>query len=518
MVWVLVSNFLPLISSHLCAQEQECATVLTPEQVRHEREKFPPGWVYPHISAVAPSECLALTIHIVQHSNGTGGLTQTDLVKAVRDLNAQFQQVPMRFIQKGCVDYINSDAFYSGRDWALLFDVNSAPHTINVYFVPNIPFCGVSTFTTTPVQGIIVNTACAGNVATLSHEMGHFFDLYHTHETDFGVECPDGSNCSDAGDRLCDTPADPNLRGHVDTNCVYDNYADTPPGCGGIYAPQTDNVMSYSNSWCRELFTVEQKNKMLFTLLNSPNRINLLKLPCGLFSTCPGDTTVEICPGETGSPVSYSVATFDSCPSTLVVCTPPAGFEFPLGSTSVTCVAKNVSDFEDSCQFTVSVVKDSIPPVASCPADTVLLVPEVACSTVVVNYSAGDVGNCAGSGVVCNPPSGSAFPAGITAVTCVTSDPTGNATCSFAVTVPVRLKGDMDASSDVTLADAVLMLNCVFLNSGNCDPCFADVNCSGDLSPADVVLELNAVFLGRGFPCLTIPDTKVSTTSGDVRK
>ena len=62
-------------------------------------------------------------------------------------------------------------------------------------------------------------------------------------------------------------------------------------------------------------------------------------------------------------------------------------------------------------------------------------------------------------------------------------------------------KGDMNASGGLTSADAVLMLNCIFLASGNCDLCFADVNCSSDLTSADAVLELNAVFLALAFPC-----------------
>ena len=62
-------------------------------------------------------------------------------------------------------------------------------------------------------------------------------------------------------------------------------------------------------------------------------------------------------------------------------------------------------------------------------------------------------------------------------------------------------KGDMNASGDLTPADVVLMLNCVFLAQGNCAFCFADLNCSGDLSPADVVVELNMVFLAAPPGC-----------------
>lgn len=71
----------------------------------------------------------------------------------------------------------------------------------------------------------------------------------------------------------------------------------------------------------------------------------------------------------------------------------------------------------------------------------------------------------------------------------------------FAQFVCTAAKGDMNASADLSPADVVLMLNCVFLASGNCGLCFADVNCSGDLTPADVVIELNGVFLGASQNC-----------------
>jgi hypothetical protein len=283
MVRLLFFGFLSLGASVYRAQGEECATVLTPEQIQFELDRFPEGWVYPDVSA-APPECMAMTIHIVRRSDGTGGLTLPELENAINDMNAQYQNVPMRFYRHGGVDYIDDDDFYLNSDnftmWDSLLRTSSTANTINVYFVPNTGICGLSTFTTSSVQGMIVDNACAGNTSTFAHEMGHFFNLYHTHETSFGVECPDGSNCATAGDRLCDTPADPVLQNHVNINCQYDNFAGTPSGCTGTYAPQTDNLMSYSRKECRDLFTTDQKNKMVFTRNSAPNRISLITAPC----------------------------------------------------------------------------------------------------------------------------------------------------------------------------------------------------------------------------------------------
>lgn len=62
-------------------------------------------------------------------------------------------------------------------------------------------------------------------------------------------------------------------------------------------------------------------------------------------------------------------------------------------------------------------------------------------------------------------------------------------------------KGDLNGDADLTAADVVLILNCVFLGNGNCDPCFADVSCNGTLNTVDVVILLNAVFLEDPIDC-----------------
>jgi len=62
-------------------------------------------------------------------------------------------------------------------------------------------------------------------------------------------------------------------------------------------------------------------------------------------------------------------------------------------------------------------------------------------------------------------------------------------------------KGDMNADGILTSSDVVLILNCTFLGTGNCDLCFADLNCDGILTASDVVNELNLAFLGTPINC-----------------
>ncbi len=73
--------------------------------------------------------------------------------------------------------------------------------------------------------------------------------------------------------------------------------------------------------------------------------------------TCPGNITVGENPsGSGGAVVNYTASATDNCSTPSVVCSPPSGSTFPLGTTSVTCTAMDGSDNTATCSFQVSVV------------------------------------------------------------------------------------------------------------------------------------------------------------------
>ena len=84
---------------------------------------------------------------------------------------------------------------------------------------------------------------------TLTHELGHFFNLNHT----FTSSC-NNSNCATQGDRVCDTPP-----------------SNTPtyecPGAGVTancnVSTLTMNYMDYTNDACMYMFTAGQATRML---------------------------------------------------------------------------------------------------------------------------------------------------------------------------------------------------------------------------------------------------------------
>jgi hypothetical protein len=87
----------------------------------------------------------------------------------------------------------------------------------------------------------------------------------------------DGSNCSSAGDLVCDTPADPVLgSSNVDSGtCLYTGSA--TDANGDPYAPDPSQLMSYSLKHCRDNFSVESLARAQATLLS--DRTNLLTNP-----------------------------------------------------------------------------------------------------------------------------------------------------------------------------------------------------------------------------------------------
>src|SRR5262249_39298543 len=193
---------------------------------------------------------LPLTIHIVHDETGVlGGLGPGILETIVENLNRMYQPVGIQFFIYGQIDHsirnINLYDALTREKQNELLGVNSIPNTINVYIANLGKQCGRGTLTSDSApQGVLMNDQCLENISVLgqgnllslfAHEVGHYLNLYHTHEKANGVECPNGSNCKTAGDLLCDTPADPDLSkpSKVDFNCVYNNSVAPPVAqCG----------------------------------------------------------------------------------------------------------------------------------------------------------------------------------------------------------------------------------------------------------------------------------------------
>jgi uncharacterized repeat protein (TIGR01451 family) len=164
---------------------------------------------------------------------------------------------------------------------------------------------------------------------------------------------------------------------------------------------------------------------------------------------CPANVNQINDPGQCAAVVNYFVPpATDNCPIFNVICSPPSGSSFAIGTTTVNCVATDGGGLTASCSFTVT-VSDFQRVAVSCPSNVSVTASAGQCSPV-VNYPAPTViDNCPGASVSCVPPSGSTFPLGVTSVVCTAVDAKGvQATCGFTVNVigtpqaVVRLEGN----------------------------------------------------------------------------
>lgn len=155
---------------------------------------------------------------------------------------------------------------------------------------------------------------------------------------------------------------------------------------------------------------------------------------------CPPNRTNWHCGVASTAIVTYPAPTTTaSCPTNAVVtCTPPSGGVFILGTTTVTCRATNSCRESAVCSFTVTVARDTIPPVIQCPTNRIVWLCGTATTTAVVSWPLPSATDNADTSVAvtCSPPSGSIFPLGTTTVTCTaTDDCTNRTTCTFLVRV-----------------------------------------------------------------------------------
>ena len=152
--------------------------------------------------------------------------------------------------------------------------------------------------------------------------------------------------------------------------------------------------------------------------------------------TCPTNFSLTTDSGRNSkSNVTFNATASDNCSTPTVICVPPSGSTFLVGTNSVTCTATDSSGNSNQCVFTVT-VRDVENPHITCPANFSLSADagRNTKSNVIFTVTATD--NVAVAGIVCVPPTNSTFSLGATLVTCTATDTSSNtAQCSFTLTV-----------------------------------------------------------------------------------
>lgn len=250
------------------------------------------------LTTQAPLPCLnkefTIVAHIVRDSFGMPNVLEADIEESIDSLNTFFSPICASFeiCEFNYIDNFQYDTISDDRpEWEEMLVKYNRPRRINMYFVESQegnPFCGFGSLNgvaeTTTNVGILIFKQCAGpDFKTIPNEMGQFFNLLHTFEGSAGSQMPnaelvDGSNCTTAGDEICDTPADPYIPGdpvdsyvNEDENCLFiDRKRDAD---GEYFVPDVGNIMSYYPHACRCGFTYEQYLRMANAYLAAPDNL-----------------------------------------------------------------------------------------------------------------------------------------------------------------------------------------------------------------------------------------------------
>lgn len=210
---------------------------------------------------VISDKVIRLYYHVIRDVTGFGfNQPEKDMAEIQAYLNQAFKEakISFEFVGFSYHDYMTPELeeihnFDNPTFIAGLLSLPRPDDAISVFRMSTTP-CdeGINIFGKGMAKEKALFLRLSAKGFTYAHEMGHCLSLVHTHQGTQGrhvsggdtyskPELVDGSNSSDAGDFITDTPADPG----VWVNGVYkESYTDAK---GMYYNPDPTNYMSYSN-------------------------------------------------------------------------------------------------------------------------------------------------------------------------------------------------------------------------------------------------------------------------------
>ncbi|MDQ3191219.1 MAG: zinc-dependent metalloprotease [Bacteroidota bacterium] len=306
-IFTFITLFLLFFTSSSYSQSIECGTE-TPLDIGLRMQEYHQNKM--NLNRSSSTMLFPIKAHIIRTSAGGGGLTDAQLYAAIDIMNDYYINSNMQFYLCDGINYIHDSNFYNfdKADESTLASLHEVSGLINIYFANSVTsngsaLCGYAYYPGGPDRILMANS-CAVNGSTLSHEMGHFFYLVHTHggsNTNLTSELVNGSNCSSAGDYLCDTQADPMLsNSNVSTQC---NYTGTTVDANGdLFVPNPTNIMSYSRKTCRTLFTQDQYDRIEYTATFDRNYF-----ACSTVNVVTSTVNTQLCV-ENAFSVNYQVS------------------------------------------------------------------------------------------------------------------------------------------------------------------------------------------------------------------
>jgi GEVED domain/Secretion system C-terminal sorting domain/Metallo-peptidase family M12B Reprolysin-like len=264
------------------------------------------------IARNAGTTCIPIKAHVVLNDDGSGGISILNLNKGIANLNNVYRAANIEFYWCDLPDYANSTDYVSYNTSAsdaigdpdtepnLVALFTTATNAVNIYFVETITrssgtAAGYAYYPSETAQSnrIVMTYGVTSSYVngTFAHEFGHYFDLYHTHQgteqgnSNFNAEnvprSGPNANCSETGDLLCDTQADPRYNSTL-FNLATCTYTGTETDINGVtYTPPIENIMSYFPDQCGvNYFTPEQYAHIGQGLIIRQSSTNNYSLDC----------------------------------------------------------------------------------------------------------------------------------------------------------------------------------------------------------------------------------------------
>lgn len=234
---------------------------------------------------------------------GNGVDVGIEFALAVRDPNGNCTSGITRRNMTGNATYMSSGVFRgsAGISEASLkaLDVWDQTEYYNIWVVSEIDgndggngiqgFALFSTSHGSTLDGCVLLAKAMRDPAntTLTHELGHTLNVYHTFEGDNnGASCPANATCNAQGDAVCDTP--PHRRSNSDCLSAGTNSCDANSS-NSLFV---FNYMDYSS--CGNMFSSGQAARMVLAL--TTDRASFLAVNGNMALVPPGAPTIDIRP------------------------------------------------------------------------------------------------------------------------------------------------------------------------------------------------------------------------------
>ena len=313
----------------------ECGFKPTASQIQHYRSQLPVATSLSNLSVSSTSN-YAIHVWVIRNATGTNitGPTAESIETEIAGMSANFNfSNGAHFVLCG-ITYINDDVYTNGNSLDVvksnaMYNKYNKPNAINCYILGSYNAGATAPYPGDPFvkPAIVFNGSGNFKKNIMTHEMGHFFGLFHTFadqgRTEELVTRGVGANCDEiggGGDYLCDTPADPQA---CRAGCGIVCNPNLKDANGASYMPDYQNYMSYHALQCWSRFSVQQQNKMN---LNLPARAIYLQANCPTTPTISSYGEIRgLCSsgwGETDYALDNTVVTISTANNSIVCQTP----------------------------------------------------------------------------------------------------------------------------------------------------------------------------------------------------